>query len=133
MKHGFYHECDEAGVTMFGRFSRGEKAGPQWVSTRGGGWLVTEVDTEDRALGEATFLYPDLVTAITGDFREGRLRSGRQGTLSGESSLLITHEIMRYSLPGVRREFGIPVPEVSVLSGSPEICFDQSTASRISG
>ena len=93
VKHGFYHECDEAGVTMFGRFSRGEKTGPQWASTRGGGWLVAEVDTEDRARGEATFLYPDLVTAITGDFREGRLRSGRQGTLSGESSLLITHEI----------------------------------------
>ena len=88
VKHGFYHESDEAGVTMFGRFSRGEKAGPQWVSTRGGGWLGAEVDTEDRARGEATFLYPDLVTAITGEFREGRLRSGRQGTLSGESSLI---------------------------------------------
>ena len=73
MKHGFYHECDEAGVTMFGRFSRGEKAGPQWVSTRGGGWLVAEVDTEDRARGEATFLYPDLVTALTGTFVRGRM------------------------------------------------------------
>ena len=83
MRHGFYHECDEVGVTMFGRFSHGEKTGPQWVRTRGGGWLVTEVDTEDRARGEATFLYPDLVTLITGDFREGRMRSGRQGTLSG--------------------------------------------------
>ena len=85
MRHGFYHECDDVGVTMFGRFSRGEKAGPQWVRTRGGGWLVAEVDTEDRAWGEATFLYPDLVTLITGDFREGRMRSGRQGTLSGHA------------------------------------------------
>ena len=85
MRHGFYHESDEAGLTMFGRFSRGEKAGPQWARTRGGGWLVAEVDSEDRPEDtEATFLYPDLVTAITGDFREGRLRSGRQGTLSGE-------------------------------------------------
>ena len=116
---------------MFGRFSRGEKAGPQWASTRGGGWLVAEVDTEDRARGEeATFLYPDLVTAITGEFREGRLRRGRQGRLSGGHDV---NDVLCIIPPsGVRREFGIPVPEVSVLPDAPEISFDPSTASRIS-
>ena len=32
----------------------------------------------------------------------------------------------------MRREFGIPVPEVSVVSDAPEIHFDPSTATRIS-
>ena len=42
------------------------------------------MDSGDRVEGEATFLYPDLATCITGEFREGRLRRGWAGRLSGE-------------------------------------------------
>ena len=76
------------------RYQHGLPSGLCWQLLPGGGLLHGQLDTSGQLSGAAiTFLYPDLVTAITGDFREGRLRSGRQGTLSGESSLLITHEI----------------------------------------
>ena len=134
-RHGYYLECDDLSswrrveifslisvkyflLRMFGRYSRGVKTGSQWRSCTGGGCLVGEVDTEDRHVGEeVVFLYPDLVSSIVGSFSHGKLTRGH-----------FAH------VRGVRKEFGIPVPEVLITPDHQHqtLSLDLSSASRIS-
>ena len=58
---GYQVERGEGGaVRRAGRLCRGRRAGPWWQGCQGGGWLVGELDCQDRVEGEAVFLYPDL-------------------------------------------------------------------------
>ena len=53
-----------------------------WTKQPGGGWLVGEVDSSGRYSGpDIAFLFPDLRTAVAGEWREGELVRGRAATL----------------------------------------------------
>ena len=53
-----------------------------WTKQAGGGWLVGEVDSCGRYSGpDIAFLFPDLRTAVAGEWREGELVRGRAATL----------------------------------------------------
>ena len=84
VRHGPFVEYRPAGRQLLsvGRFHGGIKCGTCWTATRGGGYLVGEVitpsgQTESLHHGDVVFLYPDLVTAIQGEFSHGRLVAGR--------------------------------------------------------
>ena len=84
-----------------------------------------EVDEDNRADGDdVIFLYPDLVSCISGTFSHGRLTKGHYGHVTGEWSLIGQYNLMLLShwsaeyyvlLVGIRREFGILVPEVTLI------------------
>ena len=58
---GYQGERGEDGaVKRAGRLCRGRRAGPWWLGCQGGGWLVGELDSQNKVEGEAIFLYPDL-------------------------------------------------------------------------
>ena len=42
----------------------------------GNAFLVGEVDSENRPEGDSLYLYPDLCTAILGQYQHGKLRTG---------------------------------------------------------
>ena len=65
------HPCPPA------RYKAGLPCGPCWVRQTGGGWLVGQVDGRWRLGGRGAYLYPDLETAYTGEWREGRMVRGR--------------------------------------------------------
>ena len=53
-----------------------------WTKQAGGGWLVGEVDSCGRYTGpDIAFLFPDLRTAVAGEWREGELVRGRAAAL----------------------------------------------------
>ena len=87
VRQGTFIEHSPAGkhFKSIGSFHCGQKTGVCWTATRGGGFLVGEVTsphTETESVHHGTdqlFLYPDLVTAIQGQFAHGRLVSGRLG------------------------------------------------------
>ena len=64
--------------------SAGVKSGCQWRRSPGGCYLAGEVDSQDRPEGsEVIFLYPDLLSVVTGTFSQGKLISGHYGHLTG--------------------------------------------------
>ena len=93
--HGFYIERNkieaEDGL-MVGRFSNGRKVGVHWRREEGNLWRVGAVDADTGQMdGEAVVLYPDLKTAIVGQFCRAKLVSGFQSqvvSLSYSSGLL---------------------------------------------
>ena len=83
VRHGPFLEYQAAARQFLsvGRFDSGRKSGVCWTARRGGGYLVGEVVTpagqeESLHIGNVIFLYPDLITAIQGQFSHGRLISG---------------------------------------------------------
>ena len=87
VRQGTFLEHSAAGrhFKSIGRFHAGKKTGTCWTATRGGGYLVGEVlsgegEEEGESVHHGTeelFIYPDLVTAIQGQFSHGRLVRGR--------------------------------------------------------
>jgi len=60
----------------------------------GGGWLVGRVDNTGAFTGtDIAFLYPDLSTALVGEWRDGQLVAGRSGRLTG------SHEVHGVLVP----------------------------------
>ena len=56
------------------RYQHGLPSGLCWQLLPGGGLLHGQLDTSGQLSGAAiTFLYPDLVTALTGTFVRGRM------------------------------------------------------------
>ena len=86
-------------LSLFGRFSDGVKCGTHWRSCSGGGYLVGPLDTGDNVDGDdVVYIYPDMVSCIMGTYKSGHLTQGYFGHVCG-----------------IRREFGIVIPEVSVI------------------
>ena len=101
---------------MFGRYHHGVKCGTHWRSCTGGGYLVGPVDTGDNVDGDdVVYIYPDMVSCIVGTFKAGHLTCGHFGHVSG-----------------IRREFGVVIPEVTIVPHSPCYRYDPSTSVRIS-
>ena len=65
-----YSGLDLSGNLMFvGEFSKGLPVGHCWLAKEGQGWLFGEVDKRGRFTGDnIAYIYPDLLTAITGTF-----------------------------------------------------------------
>ena len=122
LRQGTFLEHSTAGkhFKSIGRFHCGKKTGVCWTATRGGGYLVGEVasndsETEAESLHHGTeqlFIYPDLITAIQGQFSHGRLVSGR-----------LSH-VRKFSLTGV-----IPEVEVDVSVGAGDLYHYQPAGS----
>ena len=70
------------------------QSGTHWLARAGGAWLVGPLDQDNLSTGSSVYLYPDLTTALLGDFRAGRLLTGSLTRLTG-----------------TRSEFGLPSPE----------------------
>jgi len=61
-----------------GWYTAGIPSGYSWKNVRGGGWLVGNVDEFGQFSGmDIGFIYPDLKTALYGEFCEGKLVSAR--------------------------------------------------------
>jgi len=69
----------EGRLEFIGQYRAGIPSGCCWTSVRGGGWLVGQVcPYTGRFTGEdIAFLYPDMRTALVGQFVKGTLVSGR--------------------------------------------------------
>ena len=56
---------------FIGSFHRGLPTGYCWLAKEGQGWLFGEVDERGRFSGDnIAYIYPDLLTAITGTFEK---------------------------------------------------------------
>ena len=64
------------GCVWVGQYRRGRPSGFSWSAVLGGAWLVGWLDGEGEMTGDLAFLYPDLKTAIVGQFFRGKLVSG---------------------------------------------------------
>ena len=85
------------------------------------GEVVPGQDGEYRHHGEVVFLYPDLVTALAGQWVEGRLARGRQVRVAG----------LRWA-GGVAQLVTRPAPGAAVLSYQPagSLCISRSPLVR---
>ena len=70
-------------VTWIGLYQMGLPYGQCWKWSEGGGWLTGVVDIEGEFTGDdIAFVYPDLKTALVGQFTKGLAISVYPGTLS---------------------------------------------------
>ena len=77
VRHGFYREFKHNNnFWSFGKFINGKKSGIHWTKVEGNAFLVGEVERENRPEGDSLYLYPDLCTAIQGQYHQGKLTSG---------------------------------------------------------
>ena len=75
-------------INFLGNYRAGLPTGIVWSRLRGGGWLVGPVDQQGDFTGDnIAYLYPDLSTAILGQFYRGQLVRGQAATVSGVSFL----------------------------------------------
>ena len=70
LKRCIYLGLDLSGNLMFvGTFNKGLPTGYCWLAKEGQGWLFGEVDENGSFSGDnIAYIYPDLLTAITGTF-----------------------------------------------------------------
>lgn len=70
---------------FFGRYRSGRRSGVCWEYRQGGGYLVGEVsnDTGEFTGDGLAYLYPDLATALVGEFAGGVLVSGAWRSVEG--------------------------------------------------
>lgn len=74
----------DSSLAWMGHYRAGLPRGVCWVALLGGGWMVGRVDQAGAFTGtDIAFLYPDLRTALVGEWREGRLVDGRAATITG--------------------------------------------------
>ena len=80
-------------VEFIGHYRAGRPHGVCWTMTKGGGWLVGRQDGRGEYTGSGiAFLYPDLSTAIVGEFCRGVLVRGMAATVTNtalEDGLLV--------------------------------------------
>jgi len=89
-QHGYLHGPvsgggghGDSGLSWIGHYRAGLPHGTCWVSMLGGGWLVGRVDDTGAFTGaDIAFLYPDLSTALVGEWRDGQLVAGRSSRLT---------------------------------------------------
>ena len=73
------------GCVWVGQYRRGRPSGFCWSAVLGRAWLVGWLDTQGQMTGELAYLYPDLKTAIVGQFYQAKLLSGVPSRLVGLS------------------------------------------------
>ena len=82
-----------SGLVWLGHYEEGIPTGICWQSVLGSAWLVGHLDSGGQMTGsDVTFLYPDLSTALVGQFRNGELVSAFHSKLISvreKSGLLI--------------------------------------------
>ena len=67
-----------------GKFREGRPVGNCWSAVQGDSWLYGTLDRSGHLSGRScAFLYPDLSTALVGDFRLGKMVEARPGRVSG--------------------------------------------------
>jgi len=120
VRHGFYREIGPLKqFWAIGRFANGKKIGSHWRWAKGNSFLVGAIDEGNKPHGDFNiYLYPDLKTALVGNFDHGKMKTGHMVQLNS-----------------FRREFGIPIPQYSEkieTQGFPNYTFDQSTRLCIS-
>ena len=117
VRDGFYRQfdCNGLEVTAFGRFVDGEKFGVVWRRLEGGGFVVSVEDANNNQ-ESATYLYPDLTSAISGTFEAGKLRNGKFGKVVS----------LDYD------DVGMPIPKVEVLRDDQMFTYDPSMSVSIS-
>ena len=82
-----------SGLVWLGHYEEGIPTGICWQSVLGSAWLVGHLDSVGQMTGsDVAFLYPDLSTALVGQFRNGELVSAVYSRVNGireELGLLI--------------------------------------------
>ena len=73
------------GCVWVGQYRRGRPSGFCWSAVLGRAWLVGWLDSEGEMTGELAYIYPDLRTAIVGQFYQAKLVSGFPSRLVGLS------------------------------------------------
>jgi len=69
-------------MVWLGRYKAGLPSGVCWTALRGGGWLVGRPDWNGKNSGlDFAFLYPNLATALFGEWEDGFLVSARPACL----------------------------------------------------
>ena len=79
------------GCVWVGQYRQGRPRGFCWSAVLGQAWLVGWQDSQGEMTGDLAYIYPDLKTAIVGQFFRGKLVSGfhsRVVSLSYNSHLL---------------------------------------------
>jgi len=70
-------------MVWLGQYKAGFPSGVCWTALRGGGWLVGRPDCHGKNSGpDFAFLYPDLTTALFGQWEDGFLVTARPARLS---------------------------------------------------
>ena len=112
-RHGFYREMfEDGGMRMVGRYSEGQKVGTHWCWCIGDGYLIGEVDDDDKVHGDHTvYLYPDITTCILASFIHGNMKEGKLGRLCA-----------------IYEEFRILIPEVDIVEPSVSYSYSPSTS-----
>ena len=83
--HGLVRRRTRAGrVTWLGRYCRGRQRGGAWHFQPGGGVITGPGDTSSYTVtgDQATYLYPDLATCLTGAFSQSCLVTATQARLT---------------------------------------------------
>lgn len=86
-QHGYFHGpargcVGVAEVNFIGHYRAGLKHGVTWTKLTGGGWLVGHVDANGEYTGaDIAFLYPDMKTALVGEFCQGVMIKARPARL----------------------------------------------------
>merc|ERR1719430_1142502 len=89
-----------SGVVWLGQYVDGVPAGHCWQAVLGQAWLVGHLDTGGHMTGsEVAFLYPDLKTALVGEFTNGELVTA-----------------VHSKVVGFREELGIIIPNFEAVS-----------------
>ena len=73
------------GCVWLGQYRGGRPWGLSWQAVLGQAWLVGGLDSQGQMTGQLAFIYPDLKTAIVGEFSRGKLLSGFQSRVVGLS------------------------------------------------
>merc|ERR1711892_176704 len=87
-QHGYFHGPArgihaDGELNYIGHYKAGLPIGMTWVSVKGGGWIVGCVDSQGNHSGpEIAFLYPDLTTALFGEFKNGMLVHAKEARIS---------------------------------------------------
>ena len=117
--HGLSRTVSKSGLLVqVGWWRHGTRTLTWWSHLEGGGWLVTNDKTST-----AIFLYPDLVTALTGAINsEGTgLSSGSELTVCRVTSLRVESGIL---LPGlIKTGQSLPVTSSKYSNNIDEIIF----------
>jgi len=81
-RHGVFREfCLVRKILLsFGRYHLGKKTGYCWSYTKGGSFLVGEMiqnkSSEYTCHGDVVFIYPDLITALSCNYDQGKMTRG---------------------------------------------------------
>jgi len=125
--HGVFRKVNEYGdVDFFGLFFRGNLVGRCWKSLPGGGMLASS--QLDFSGADTAFLYPDIRTAMVGDFSSGgRMIEARLAEVSGIRKTRPSHGCNKAC------RLVCPLTPVFAIQNDKDVFrYDKSTGSRIS-